>query len=251
MIRVLLADDQPMVRKGLRAMVDGDDISVIAEAGDGHQAVSLAAELRPDVVLMDIRMPEVDGLEATRRIAGDERLAGTKVIILTTFDLDDYVHDAKKAVADKVQLPPGYRLEWAGQYRYLERAKARLAIVVPLTLALIFLLLFFNSKSAVEALLVTPAAPHSAYNRGLVLSIKDSLALEVLPASGRLAVEVDGQVAAHLEPGDQVELRPRPAAAHVVRLGRTTFYERARRKLRLADSAEVPASLPGWADHRD
>ena len=104
---------------------------------------------------------------------------------------------------------------------------------------------------AVEALLVTPAAPHSAYNRGLVLSIQDSLALEVLPSSGRLAVEVDGQVAANVEPGDQVELRPRPAAAHVVRLGRTTFYERARRKLRLADSAEVPANLPGWADHGD
>jgi NAD+ kinase len=104
---------------------------------------------------------------------------------------------------------------------------------------------------AVEALLVTPAAPHSAYNRGLVLSIQDSLALEVLPSSGRLAVEVDGQVAANVEPGDQVELRPRPAAAHVVRLGRTTFYERARRKLRLADSAEVPLNLPGWADHSD
>ena len=104
---------------------------------------------------------------------------------------------------------------------------------------------------AVEALLVTPAAPHSAYNRGLVLSIQDSLALEVLPSSGRLAVEVDGQVAANVEPGDQVELRPRPAAAHVVRLGRTTFYERARRKLRLADSAEVPANLAGWADHSD
>ena len=104
---------------------------------------------------------------------------------------------------------------------------------------------------AVEALLVTPAAPHSAYNRGLVLSIQDSLALEVLPSSGRLAVEVDGQVAANVEPGDQVELRPRPAAAHVVRLGRTTFYERARRKLRLADSAEVPVNLPGWSDHRD
>ena len=101
---------------------------------------------------------------------------------------------------------------------------------------------------AVEALLVTPAAPHSAYNRGLVLSIQDSLALEILPASGRLAVEVDGQVAAHVEPGDRVELRPRPAAAHVVRLGRTTFYERARRKLRLTDSAEVPA---GWAQHQD
>jgi NAD+ kinase len=99
---------------------------------------------------------------------------------------------------------------------------------------------------AVEALLVTPAAPHSAYNRGLVLSIRDSLALEILPASGPLAVEVDGQVAAQVRPGDEVELRPRPGAAHVVRLGRTTFYERARRKLRLTDSAEVPAE---WAHH--
>jgi NAD+ kinase len=95
---------------------------------------------------------------------------------------------------------------------------------------------------AVEALLVTPAAPHSAYNRGLVVSVQDSLALEVLPPSGRLAVEVDGHVAAHVGPGDRIELQPRPGAAHVVRLGHTTFYERARRKLRLTDSAEVPAS---------
>jgi NAD+ kinase len=93
---------------------------------------------------------------------------------------------------------------------------------------------------SVEALLVTPAAPHSAYNRGLVVSVQDSLTLEVLDASGPLAVEVDGQVAADVSGGDAIELRPRPAAAHVVRLGRTTFYERARRKLRLTDSAEVP-----------
>jgi NAD+ kinase len=95
---------------------------------------------------------------------------------------------------------------------------------------------------AVEALVVTPAAPHSGYDRGLVLSIQDSLTLEILPTSGRLAVEVDGQVAAHVDVGDRIELRPRPGAAHVVRLGRTTFYERARRKLRLTDSAEVPLS---------
>lgn len=95
---------------------------------------------------------------------------------------------------------------------------------------------------AVEALLVTPAAPHSAYNRGLVLSVHDSLGLELLSASGRLAVEVDGRVAAHVGPGDCVDLHPRPAAAHVVRLGRTTFYERARRKLRLTDSAEIPVN---------
>jgi NAD+ kinase len=94
---------------------------------------------------------------------------------------------------------------------------------------------------AVEALLVTPAAPHSGYNRGLVVSVRDSLALEILPASGPLAVEVDGQVAARVSSGDRIDLSPRPGAAHVVRLGRTTFYERARRKLRLTDSAEVPS----------
>jgi NAD+ kinase len=93
---------------------------------------------------------------------------------------------------------------------------------------------------SVEALLVTPAAPHSAYNRGLVLSVNDTLALDILPASGRLAVEVDGQVAASVAAGDRIDLRPRPAAARVVRLGLTTFYERARRKLRLTDSAEIP-----------
>jgi NAD+ kinase len=92
---------------------------------------------------------------------------------------------------------------------------------------------------SVEALLVTPVAPHSAYNRGLVLSVEDSLALDILPASGPLAVEADGNVAANVKPGDRIELRPRPAAAHVVRLGYTTFYERARRKLGLTDSAEI------------
>jgi NAD+ kinase len=92
---------------------------------------------------------------------------------------------------------------------------------------------------AVEGLLVTPAAPHSAYNRGLVLSLHDSLALEVLSDSGSLAVEVDGQLATPVGPGDRIEMQPRPGAAHVVRFGRTTFYERARRKLRLSDSAEI------------
>jgi NAD+ kinase len=92
---------------------------------------------------------------------------------------------------------------------------------------------------AVDALLVTPASPHSAYNRGLVLSLNDSLALEILSDSGTLAVEVDGQLATEVGPGDLIEIQPRPGAAHVVRLGHTTFYERARRKLRLADSAEI------------
>ena len=97
---------------------------------------------------------------------------------------------------------------------------------------------------AVEALLVTPVAPHSAYNRGLVVAVSDQLSLDILPGSGRLAVEADGNLAAYVEPGDTIDLVPRPGAARVVRLGHTTFYERARRKLRLADSAELPVGWP-------
>jgi NAD+ kinase len=92
---------------------------------------------------------------------------------------------------------------------------------------------------SVEALLVTPAAPHSAYNRGVVLSVADTVSLEVLPGSGQLAVEVDGQVTATVTAGAVLDITARPAAARVVRLGRTTFYQRARRKLRISDSAEI------------
>ena len=92
---------------------------------------------------------------------------------------------------------------------------------------------------AVEALVVTPVAPHSAYNRGLVIGCDDQLTLEILPGSGRLAVEADGIASAEVGPGDRIELVSRPGAARVVRLGRTTFYQRARRKLRLSDSAEI------------
>jgi DNA-binding NarL/FixJ family response regulator len=100
MIRVLLADDQALVRGGFRALLDSeDDIEVAGEAADGAQAVDQALALRPDVVLMDIRMPGTDGLEATRRIGQDERLAATKVIILTTFDLDEYVFEALRVGA--------------------------------------------------------------------------------------------------------------------------------------------------------
>jgi len=101
---------------------------------------------------------------------------------------------------------------------------------------------------AVEALLVTPAAPHSAYNRGLVLSPEDSVSLAILPGSGRLAVEVDGIVAGYVVAGDALEITPRPAAARVVRLGHTSFYMRVRRKLGIADSAGItPPASPTFA----
>jgi NAD+ kinase len=98
---------------------------------------------------------------------------------------------------------------------------------------------------SVEALLITPAAPHSAYNRGVVLSVTDMVTLELLPSSGTLAVEVDGRVSCYAGPGQRIELRARPGGARVVRLGQTTFYQRARRKLRITDSAEIPVPLPG------
>ncbi|MGH9155399.1 MAG: response regulator transcription factor [Acidimicrobiales bacterium] len=100
MIRVLVADDQTLVRAGFSVLLrSADDIEVVGEAGDGHEAVALAMRDRPDVVLMDIRMPGTDGLEATRRITAEERLAHTRVVILTTFDLDEYVFEAIRAGA--------------------------------------------------------------------------------------------------------------------------------------------------------
>jgi NAD+ kinase len=98
---------------------------------------------------------------------------------------------------------------------------------------------------SVEALLITPAAPHSAYNRGVVLSVTDTVTLELLPSSGRLAIEVDGRVSCYADAGQWIDLRARPGGARVVRLGQTTFYQRARRKLRITDSAEIPLPLPG------
>ena len=101
MIKVVLADDQSLVRAGFKALLDAqDDITVVGEAADGEEAVRQAVRERPDVVLMDIRMPGTDGLVATRRIAADDRLSGVKVVILTTFDLDEYVFEAIRAGAN-------------------------------------------------------------------------------------------------------------------------------------------------------
>ncbi|WP_410590943.1 response regulator [Amycolatopsis sp. lyj-23] len=100
MIRVLLADDQPLIRSGFRALLDAEaDVEVVAEAADGGEAVTLALAHLPDVVLLDVRMPGVDGLEATRRIAADPALSAVHVVILTNYGFDEYVFEALRAGA--------------------------------------------------------------------------------------------------------------------------------------------------------
>lgn len=100
MIKVLLVDDQTLVRAGFRALLDSEpDITIVGEAVDGVEAVAAARQLRPDVVLMDIRMPRMDGLEATAQITGDADLVDTRVVVLTTFELDEYVFGALRAGA--------------------------------------------------------------------------------------------------------------------------------------------------------
>ncbi|MBM2615639.1 response regulator transcription factor [Actinoplanes sp. LDG1-06] len=100
MIRVLLADDQPLIRSGFRALLEiEDDIEVVGEAADGNEAVALARQLRPDVALVDVRMPQRDGIEATRLIADDPDLAAVHVVILTNYGLDEYVFHALRAGA--------------------------------------------------------------------------------------------------------------------------------------------------------
>ena len=100
MIRVALVDDQALVRAGFRALLEAeDDIEVVGEAGDGEEAVRLARSEIPDLILMDIRMPGMDGLEATRIIAAEKKLADARIVILTTFELDEYVFDAMRSGA--------------------------------------------------------------------------------------------------------------------------------------------------------
>ncbi|MFB6984028.1 response regulator [Streptomyces scopuliridis] len=131
MIRVVLADDQTLVRAGFRSILDSeDDMEVVGEASDGEQAIALARDMRPDVVLMDIRMPGLDGLEATRRILGDPRLNGVRVVILTTFDIDDYVYGALRAGASGFLVKDTEPMELLHGVRVVARGDALIAPAV-------------------------------------------------------------------------------------------------------------------------
>lgn len=128
MIRVLLADDQALVRAGFRSLLNAeDDITVVGEVADGAEAVTVARAERPDVVLMDIRMPGTDGLEATRQIGADPELADVHVVILTTFDLDEYVFEALRVGASGFLVKDTEPVELLQAVRVVARGDALLS----------------------------------------------------------------------------------------------------------------------------
>lgn len=127
MIRVLLADDQALVRGGFRSILEGhDDIEVTGEAADGLEAIDQAMAASPDVIVMDIRMPRLDGIEATRRLVSDERVR-SRVLMLTTFDHDEYVYEALRAGASGFLLKSAPPRELAGAIRVVAAGEALLA----------------------------------------------------------------------------------------------------------------------------
>jgi DNA-binding NarL/FixJ family response regulator len=130
-IRILLADDQALIRSGIRALLEAeDDLQVVAEACDGQQAVALARQHRPDIALVDIQMPVLDGIEATRQIVADDRLAGVRVVMLTNFGLDEYIFRALRAGASGFLLKDTQPAELLQALRVAMRGDALLSPAV-------------------------------------------------------------------------------------------------------------------------
>jgi DNA-binding NarL/FixJ family response regulator len=174
-VRVLVADDQELVRSGLRMILDAQpDIDVVGEAADGREAVALARELRPDVCLFDIRMPELDGIEATRLLAGSDVDDPMAIVVITTFDLDEYVHGALKAGAR------GFLLKDAGPQLLVQAIHSAAngdALIAPNVTAR---LLAAFSGSLADASPAEPSEPLTAREEEVLASV----------ASGRTNAEI-------------------------------------------------------------
>ena len=194
MISVLIADDQALVRAGFSALLDAeDDLEVRGEAADGEEAVRLAKALRPDIVLMDVRMPRMDGLQATARITADPELAGTRVVVLTTFELDEYVFGALRAGASGFLLKDLEAADLLGAIRVVSDGEALLAPRVTRRLIEAF------ARSPERALVAPPA-------------------LDELTAREREVLALVGAGLSNREIADRLVLSPLTAKTHVSRL---------------------------------
>ena len=173
-IRVVIADDQPLLRTGFRALIaPAPDLDVVGEAGDGREAVRLARTAQADVVLMDIRMPVLDGIAATRLITDDEDLAGVKVLILTTFEIDEYVFAALRAGASGFLGKSAEAEELLGAIRTVSRGDALLSPAATRTL--------------IGRFLATPSGPQpmdETARRGLAALTDREREMTVLVATG-------------------------------------------------------------------
>ncbi|HEX4863290.1 MAG TPA: response regulator transcription factor [Acidimicrobiales bacterium] len=225
MIRVLIADDQALVRAGLRVLIDSDaDLEVVGEATDGAAAIELASRHRPDIVLMDIRMPGIDGLDATRRICSDSALNSTRVIILTTFEADEYVFEALRAGASGFLLKDTEPTDLLSAVRVVARGDSLLSPSV--------------TRRLIEEVLVHSPAPKSTTARDL----------EALTDRER---EVLGLVAAGLsndEIATALYVSPLTAKTHVSRI-LTKLHARDRAQL-VVIAYETGLVSPGGGSSR-
>jgi DNA-binding NarL/FixJ family response regulator len=192
-IRVLIAEDQAIVRAGFQALLDAQpDIGVVGAVSTGRAAVRAASELRPDVVLMDVRMPEMDGIEATRRVLGDPALTATRVLILTTFELDDYVFGALRAGASGFLLKGGDPRELVAAIHTVAKGEALLTPSV--------------TKRLIEAFVTRPplAAAPDGFDE---LTPREREVLELV-ALGHSNAEI----------AEELQLSPLTAKTHVSRI---------------------------------
>jgi DNA-binding NarL/FixJ family response regulator len=220
MIRVLVADDQALVRAGFVALLDAQDgIAVIAEADTGAAALVAARELRPDVVLMDIRMPEMDGLAATRAIAADPNLARVRVVVLTTFELDEYVFEAMRAGASGFLVKHTEPAELVRAVRVVAEGEALLSPSVTRRLV-----------SEFAARTKRPSGP--------------SAALAELTAREREVMALVAEGLTNAEIGERLFMSPATARTHVSRI-LTKLGARDRTQL-VVMAYESGLVRPGW-----